>query len=99
LREKSVIPVLLGDSIHRPDRSEEEYEKYCCAMMILFKSWRDLSVLKGTYSSWSEAFDNETFTPEFLNLIHNMNIENECKDARDVHAATVREEKAKPHIF
>ncbi|KAG0701017.1 hypothetical protein DFH29DRAFT_806865, partial [Suillus ampliporus] len=99
LREKKVIPVLLGDAIPRSDRSPESYECYCRAMMMLFKPWRDLQSLKGTNETWSEAFETETFEPRLLSVIRNMNIETECKDARDTHAAAVREERASPHKY
>lgn len=32
-------------------------------------------------------------------IVKNMNIENECKDPRDAHAALVREQRVKPHMF
>ncbi|KAG1721601.1 hypothetical protein EDB19DRAFT_1598448, partial [Suillus lakei] len=99
LRDKQVVPVLLGDAIPWPDRCSDSYENYCRAMMMLFKPWRDLKSLKGTSGTWSEAFEKETFPPMISSVIRNMNIENECKDARDTHAAAVREERAKPHIF
>lgn len=99
MREKYVIPVLLGDAIPWPDRSSECYERYCRAMMVLFKPWRDFETLKGENDSWTQAFEKESFPPAILSVISNMNIENECKDARDTHAAVVREECAKPHVF
>ncbi|KAG2155407.1 hypothetical protein DEU56DRAFT_696574, partial [Suillus clintonianus] len=99
MRRNFVIPVLLGDALPRPNGSEEDYEKYCRCMMMLFKPWRDLRSLKGQHSTWTEAFQTETFSPIIAALIRNMNVENECKDARDKHAALVREQRAKPHIF
>ncbi|KAG1797047.1 uncharacterized protein HD556DRAFT_1306744 [Suillus plorans] len=99
LRKKKVIPVLLGNALPHPDRSEEEYEKYCRAMMLLFKPWRDLGMLKDKHMSWRGAFDNMTFDPAISSIIRNMNIENECKEARDTHAAAVKENRRKPHMF
>ncbi|KAG2133018.1 hypothetical protein DEU56DRAFT_739132, partial [Suillus clintonianus] len=99
LRNKPVIPVLLGNTLPRPDRTCEEYEEYCRAMLLLFKPWRILRELKGDGITWHEVFEREKFSPKLLAIIRNMNIENECKDARDAHAALVREHQAKPHIY
>ncbi|KAG2738982.1 hypothetical protein P692DRAFT_20667567, partial [Suillus brevipes Sb2] len=99
LRSKSVVPVLLGDAIPHPDGAEEDYNKYCQCMMILFKPWRDLRSLKGGHITWIEAFEAETFSLPLKAIIRNMNVEKECKDARDAHAASVRENKVKPHVF
>ncbi|KAG1788113.1 uncharacterized protein HD556DRAFT_1245603, partial [Suillus plorans] len=90
LRSKLVVPVLLGDSIPRPDQSDEEYELHGRAMMMLFKPWRNLKGLKGDNDNWATAFEKETFPPNLSVIIQNMNVENECKDARDAHAAVAR---------
>lgn len=55
LRDKPVIPVLLGNAIPCPDQSPEEHEMYCRAMLLLFKPWRALQELKGEANSWCEA--------------------------------------------
>jgi hypothetical protein len=39
------------------------------------------------------------FRPAVLRIIKNMNIENECKDAQDAHAALVRDQQHKPYIY
>ncbi|KAG1878162.1 hypothetical protein F4604DRAFT_1679883 [Suillus subluteus] len=36
---------------------------------------------------------------EFVERTIKIRVENECKDARDMHAAAVREERAAPHVF
>ncbi|KAG1798686.1 hypothetical protein EV424DRAFT_1352515 [Suillus variegatus] len=99
MRNKAVIPVLLGEAISGKDGGEKEYENYCRCMMILFKPWRNLRCLKGKYNMWIEAFESEVFPADVAAVIHNMNIEKECKDARDAHAALVREQHVKPHAF
>ncbi|KAG2145269.1 hypothetical protein DEU56DRAFT_732367, partial [Suillus clintonianus] len=90
LRSKKVVPLLLGDALPRPDQSEEENELHCRAMMLLFKPWREFSDLKSDVESWVDAFEKETFPSRLLAIIKNMNVENECKDARDAHAVLVR---------
>ncbi|KAH7920571.1 hypothetical protein BV22DRAFT_987198, partial [Leucogyrophana mollusca] len=76
-------PVLLADAFPRPDRGEEELEQFCQVMLLLFKPWRDISDLKGDCLNWKCAYDAYSFPPHLSKLIHNMNVENECKDARD----------------
>ncbi|KAG1856607.1 hypothetical protein C8R48DRAFT_608114, partial [Suillus tomentosus] len=90
LCKKFVVPVLLGNTIPRPDKSDKEYTLHCRALMLLFKPWRNLRDLKGDHVSWSDAYAKETFPSKILAIIKNMDIENECKDARDAHATLVR---------
>lgn len=99
MRRKPVIPVLLGDAIPQRDGSEEEYEKYCQCMMLLFKLWRNIRTLKGNHSTWAKVFETKTFSLAIAVIIRNMNIEKECKEAQDTHAALVREQCAKPHVL
>jgi Helitron helicase-like domain at N-terminus/PIF1-like helicase len=81
-KEHAYVPVLLGRALPRPDRSEEERELWCRAMLILFKPWRRLFDLKEKESSWSRAYDDFAFDPYCRRIINNMNVENECKDAK-----------------
>ncbi|KAG1855299.1 hypothetical protein F4604DRAFT_1685781 [Suillus subluteus] len=46
-----------------------------------------------------DAYEKETFPAKLLVIIKNMNVENECKDARDAHAVMVQEQHHKPHPF
>jgi hypothetical protein len=62
------------------DRSLEERDQRCRAMMILFKPWRKPT---GPNVTWSSAYESTVFNTDMANVIRNMNIENECKDARD----------------
>ncbi|KAG1828295.1 hypothetical protein EV424DRAFT_1283138, partial [Suillus variegatus] len=94
-----VVPVLLSPSIPRNHRSEEESEQYCRVMLLLFKSWRNLGELKGEFATWREAFEACEFSPALQIIISNMDVENECKEARDTHAAKVREKRARPYMF
>ncbi|KAG1858209.1 hypothetical protein C8R48DRAFT_606477, partial [Suillus tomentosus] len=92
LQKKQVVPVLLGDALPHPDHSEKEHEQYCRAMMLLFKPWQDLCILKGNYVSWKDAFNEITFEPAIVSLIGNVNVENKCKKAQDMHTASVKED-------
>ncbi|KAJ7429945.1 hypothetical protein B0H11DRAFT_1766031 [Mycena galericulata] len=85
MRSTPVVPVLLGDPLPRPDRSNAEYERWCRSMLILFKPWRGWEDLKGDFPSWEAAFNANSFSSDSLYVMRNMNVENECKDARDEH--------------
>ncbi|KAG2059417.1 hypothetical protein BDR06DRAFT_874321, partial [Suillus hirtellus] len=47
------------------------------------------SELKKNEDTWAEAFTQENFNADLCKVIHNMNVENECKDVQDAHAAAV----------
>ncbi|KAJ7119795.1 hypothetical protein C8R44DRAFT_541140, partial [Mycena epipterygia] len=84
-RTAAVIPVLLGPTLPRPDRSDAEYERWCRTMVMLFKPWRSMADLKGEHATWQKAFDATEFSSGAKYIMHNLNVENECKDARDEH--------------
>lgn len=83
MRESPFVPVLLGDSIPRGDRSPAEQEQWCKAMKILFTPWRIPDDLKSQGETWFELFANTTFSENAKLIIRNMNVENGCKDAHD----------------
>ncbi|TFK85007.1 hypothetical protein K466DRAFT_495558, partial [Polyporus arcularius HHB13444] len=80
-----VIPVVLGDRIARHDRTEEEREEWARTMTIMFIPWRSPTDLKGTEETWSAAFDRQRhkISPGHHEVIRNMNVLSECRDARD----------------
>ncbi|KAJ7142800.1 hypothetical protein C8R44DRAFT_538963, partial [Mycena epipterygia] len=84
-RRVPLVNVLLGDKLPRPDRSSGERDRWARAMMILFKPWRSINDLKSTDQTWTQAFESYEFTDYALALMENMNVENQCKDARDAH--------------
>ncbi|KAF8177145.1 hypothetical protein K438DRAFT_1606639, partial [Mycena galopus ATCC 62051] len=85
MRRVPFVNVLLGPTIPRPDRGPEEREKWCRAMLILFKPWRTVKDLRGPHEKWSDAFQRATFSDYAVQIIRNMRVEDECKDARDVY--------------
>lgn len=87
LKRTFVIPVLIGPALPRPDRGDEEYEEWCRLMLMFFKPWRTLSDLNGPNDHWIDSFVQYQFKEEHVDLMKNMNVENECKDARDNHRA------------
>lgn len=82
-REVPFIPVLLGKALPRCDRGPTEREQWCRAMIIIFKPWRKPKDLKEENQSWTDTFESTSFDPRMSKIINNMNVENECKDARD----------------
>lgn len=87
LRSVSFIPVMLGPSLPRRDRNEEEW---CRAMLILFKPWRSLGDLKSMDQSWSDAYNLYQFPERLQRIMKNVHVELECKDARDKHVSDRR---------
>ncbi|KAJ7868203.1 hypothetical protein B0H14DRAFT_2346654, partial [Mycena olivaceomarginata] len=94
-RRAPVVNVLLGETIARPDRSPEERERWARAMLILFKPWRTLHDLKDVHEKWATVYDRTVFSPYATRVIANMQVERECKDARDAYDALRKAGKAK----
>ncbi|KAI0684406.1 hypothetical protein C8Q76DRAFT_620384, partial [Earliella scabrosa] len=80
-----VIPVILGDRIPRYDRSSEERERWARTMLVLFRPWRHPQDLKEPEESWHDAYERyqAQIPREHMDIIHNMNVLSECRDARD----------------
>lgn len=87
------IPVLLSDTLPRPDCSPEEHERWCRAMTILFKPWRLVTDIKGAYPTWKEAFNQacQSFPENVLEVVKNIMVENECQDAHETYDKQHRE--------
>lgn len=88
IRKTFVVPVLIGPSLPRPDRGDQEYEEWCRLMLVLFKPWRTVADLISINQPWVDSFSSCQFKEEHMYIMKNMNVENECKDARDSHRAT-----------
>ncbi|KIO16941.1 hypothetical protein M407DRAFT_33403 [Tulasnella calospora MUT 4182] len=96
LRTRSdVVPVVLGPTIPRPDNRDE----WCRSMLILFKPWRRPKDLKDEEQSWSDAFERYVFPECLQRVMHNLNIQNECKDARDTYNALRRAGKVQASLL
>lgn len=93
-----VVPVLVGPQIPRKDTSEEDTENWCRLMLLLFKPWREPEDLRGIGQTWKNAFEAYAFAPHLANVIGNMNIEQECKDARQAYDSARRARKVAPLI-
>ncbi|KAF8143046.1 hypothetical protein K438DRAFT_1480084, partial [Mycena galopus ATCC 62051] len=85
MRRIPVVNVLLGPSIPRPDWGPEEKERWCRTMLILCKPWRSVKDLRMAHESWSSAFDRTVFSAYTHQIMNNMRVEDECRDARDVY--------------
>lgn len=78
---KGLIPDFKPITIPRRDKGN--YEDYCMSMLIFFKPWRTLDDLKVDAVTWSDTFDNHSFTPRQRELMENFHLRYECLDARD----------------
>ena len=80
-----VIPVVLGNRMPRPDRDDDERELWARTVLALFQPWRHPSDLKHGEEDWIDAYDRQRhcIPPEHMNIIHNMSVLSECRDARD----------------
>ncbi|KAJ7783108.1 hypothetical protein B0H16DRAFT_1298298, partial [Mycena metata] len=78
------VPVLLGPSIPRSDRSEAEREQWAQTVVVLFKPWRVPNDLKSPDESWLETVLalRAGLAPWLNTAIRNMNVLSECRDAR-----------------
>ncbi|KAE9393397.1 hypothetical protein BT96DRAFT_829316, partial [Gymnopus androsaceus JB14] len=84
--EKARIPVLVGYSIPRNDKEDQEI-KYIVAMLALFKPWSNnkISPLKPEGETWVSAFkawDSSTSARTHQKTMSNMQLQYESKDAK-----------------
>ena len=98
-RTKWVIPVVLGNKMPRPDRNDEDRQLWARTVLALFQPWRKPSDLKETDEDWIDAYERQKFCipPEHMNIVHNMNVLTECRDARDK-ATAARVAARQPNI-
>ncbi|EIW62579.1 uncharacterized protein TRAVEDRAFT_81890, partial [Trametes versicolor FP-101664 SS1] len=73
-----------GPRLPRRDR-ENERERYCRLMLILFKPWRNASELLGDALNWDDAYEAHAVehTDEHKRIIRNMQLLHECRDSRN----------------
>lgn len=78
-RASSVIPMILGPAIPRPDRGDEEKQRWARAMLILFKPWHEPEDLKQECETW----EFEAQIPcQYIKVIKYIHVFSECKDAQ-----------------
>ncbi|KAF4617233.1 hypothetical protein D9613_005788 [Agrocybe pediades] len=80
----SFIPVPIGPALPRRDRNDQ-YERYCRLMLILFLPWKYPEDLKTSDESWREAFERRQieFAERHTRIMTNIYLMHECKDHRD----------------
>ncbi|VDC00928.1 unnamed protein product [Peniophora sp. CBMAI 1063] len=83
LRGNMHVPILSGPKIPRQSSGDDARERFCRAMLILFKPWRERSDLLGDFPNWAAAYDAHKFPDHLLRTIRHIHVEHECKDARD----------------
>ncbi|KZO91133.1 hypothetical protein CALVIDRAFT_456737, partial [Calocera viscosa TUFC12733] len=72
-----------GPTLPRRDRSEEEKEQWCRAMLLLFKPWRSDSDIIESHPTWSSAWNGFPFQDAHRRIMVNMDLLHQCKDARN----------------
>lgn len=89
LRKRSTwtVPVIIGSKAPRSEGSPEERDLWARMMVILFVPWRKPSDVRRTDETWTEAFARlrARISPKNMEIINNMNVLSECRDARDTH--------------
>jgi hypothetical protein len=81
LWEIPFMPVLLRESLPQSNRSPEEREQWHRVIMILFKPWHKIGNLKGAHHLGTNTFDTIKFKASLIQIMKNMNVEHEYKDA------------------
>ncbi|KAI1787302.1 hypothetical protein LXA43DRAFT_844298, partial [Ganoderma leucocontextum] len=81
------VPVIIGAKAPRSEGSPEERELWARMMVILFVPWRKPSDVRTMEETWTEAFErlHAHISPRHMEIIKNMNVLSECRDARDKH--------------
>ncbi|KZT58630.1 hypothetical protein CALCODRAFT_415108, partial [Calocera cornea HHB12733] len=83
MRMACVVPDISGTSLPRKDLGGVRNEAWCQAMLLFFHPWRTFEGLKDNAQSWSQSFENTTFDPFHKNIMENMEVMNDSKEARD----------------
>lgn len=78
------IPVLVGPQIPRKDRSDT-HERYCRAILTLFRPWSKVTDLCRIDQSWADAFleHEKDFDDATKSIINNIEALHECKSDRE----------------
>jgi len=97
IRKDPRVPVLLGPSIPNPMRSAVAEESWAMAVLLLFVPWRDLTGLRDINESWVSAYRRQYHLISQKNrvILNNLNVLNDCKEARDVHSAELASARAR----
>ncbi|KAF8122487.1 hypothetical protein EV363DRAFT_1102559, partial [Boletus edulis] len=82
LRSRKVIPVILGDSLPKRDGTLDNDAQYYHYMLLLFRPWRHFDDILSHGESWSDAFERAHFSPYCQQLMANMVVDSECRDAK-----------------
>lgn len=98
LREQPKVPVVLGETIARPDKGENERNVWARQILIMFKPWRHPSDLKRDTETWTMAYENyeSDISTKHHRIISNMNVLAECRDARSDHVGLFLVENRDP---
>ncbi|KAF9069954.1 hypothetical protein BDP27DRAFT_1221593, partial [Rhodocollybia butyracea] len=79
--KSDIVANFIGGTLPRYDKGDQEY--YACCMLTLFKPWRTGNDLKNIEDTWNSAFTASSFSDRQLELMRNIQMKHECRDARD----------------
>ncbi|KZT03008.1 uncharacterized protein LAESUDRAFT_660533, partial [Laetiporus sulphureus 93-53] len=77
------VLTFLGKALPRHDKGDRE--TYCQTMLTFFypRGWRSGIDIKAMSESWDAVFQRTTFASHHVQVMANMNVLYECRDARD----------------
>ena len=82
IRSTRVVPVIIGDSLPSQRENGKSAEKFYSYLLLLFKPWRRFTDLHRSGSTWTEAYTFMQLNPYCMQLIANMVVDSECRDAK-----------------
>lgn len=94
-----IVPVILGSTIPHPEKSPEAREKWCQAMMVLFKPWRGSPLqLRQLDETWSMAYSRSNFPTHLQRIMENILVLHECQEARNENRAARHNQPLLPRL-
>ncbi|KAF9063029.1 hypothetical protein BDP27DRAFT_1232746, partial [Rhodocollybia butyracea] len=79
--KSDIVANFIGGTLPRYDKGDQEY--YACCMLTLFKPWRTGNDLENIEDTWNSAFTASLFSDQQLELMRNIQMKHECRDAWD----------------
>lgn len=86
-----------GGSLPRNDKSE--IDTYSRCMLTLFKPWRSGSDLQSDSQTWEKAFSSWNFSDRQHEIMRNIQMKHECRDARDDFSLQKKKDLKKTNRF
>lgn len=85
LRSSPTIPVIIGDGLPKRDNTAHKDEQFCRYLLLLLKPWRSFNDLSRLGQTWHEVFEHTEFSPYCQEIMANMVVDTECRNAKAEH--------------